>query len=113
MTLELRRVILFTPNLESMTAFYRDVLGLSVTTREPGWVEFAAGGCGLALHAGKSEVGKRPPKLAFFSSDVAATRALLIGRGLVDAGPVKSAGQFAMCDCRDPDGNLFQISGRV
>ena len=113
MPLELRRVILFTPNLEGMTVFYRDVLGLAVTRREPGWVELAAGGCALALHNGKSEPGKRPPKLAFFTADVAATRAQLIARGLVGAGPVKSGGDFEMCDCKDPDGNPFQLSGRV
>ncbi len=112
MSLELRRVILFTANLEAMTAFYRDVLGLPVIAREKGWVEFAAGGCGLALHAGTSAVGKRPPKLAFYAADVAATRKLLVERGLADAGLVKSTGNLALCDGKDPDGNPFQISSR-
>ncbi len=112
MTLELRRVILFTANLEAMTAFYRDVLGLPVTSREDGWVQLDTGACGLALHAGKSVVGNRPPKLAFYAADVSATRAALIERGLTQAGPVKSAGSFDMCDCKDPDGNKFQISSR-
>ena len=40
-------------------------------------------------------------------------RALLIQRGLTQAGPVKSAGRFDLCDCRDPDGNPFQISSRT
>ena len=113
MSLELRRVILFTQNLEVMTAFYRDVLGLAVTAREAGWVDFAAGGCALALHAGTSEVGKRPPKLVFYAADVAATRETLTARGLKGAGTVKSAGRFEMCDYRDPDGNRLQISSRA
>jgi catechol 2,3-dioxygenase-like lactoylglutathione lyase family enzyme len=112
MPLELRRVVLFTPNLAALTAFYRDILGLEVANREEGWVDFKAGAYGLALHAGKSEVGSRPPKLAFYAADVAATRAALVKRGLVKAGPIKSTGSFDMCDCKDPDGNPFQISSR-
>jgi len=113
MPLEIRRVIVFTANLPALTAFYRDVLGLEVANLEKGWVEFSAGGCGLALHAGKSVIGRRPPKIAFYAADVSATRQTLIRRGLSDAGPVKSTGAFDMCDCKDPDGNRFQISSRT
>jgi catechol 2,3-dioxygenase-like lactoylglutathione lyase family enzyme len=112
MKLELRRLILFTANVPVLTAFYRDVLGLDVVNRAEGWVEFDSGGCSLALHAGKSVVGNRPPKIAFYAADVGATRASLIKRGLASAGPVKSTGTFDMCDCKDPDGNAFQISSR-
>jgi len=113
MPLELRRVILFTSNLAAMTVFYRDVIGLEVAGREDGWVDFAAGGCGLALHAGPSKVGNRPPKIVFHAADVAAARAALITRGLTHAGPVKSSTRFDLCDCKDPDGNPFQLSSRV
>lgn len=68
---------------------------------------------GLALHAGPSKVGSRPPKIVFHAADVAATRAALIRRGLAHAGPVKSAGRFDLCDCKDPDGNPFQVSSRA
>jgi len=111
MSLELRRLILFTANLADMTAFYRDVIGLQVVGQEEGWVDFNAGVCRLALHVGKSKVGARPPKIVFHAADVAGARASLIKRGLADAGPVKS-GNFDMCDCKDPDGNRFQISSR-
>lgn len=112
MKLELRRVIIITANMAGMTAFYRDVVGLEIVGREEGWVDFAAGGVNLALHAGKSVVGNRPPKLVFHATDVAAARAALVKRGLTTAGPVKSAGHFDMCDAKDPDGNPFQISSR-
>jgi catechol 2,3-dioxygenase-like lactoylglutathione lyase family enzyme len=112
MPLELRRVILFTPRLAEMADFYGDVLGLEVTGREEGWVDFAAGACSLALHVGPSKVGSRPPKLAFYAADVAGARAALLKRGLAKAGPVKSTASFDMCDCKDPDGNPFQISSR-
>jgi len=112
MSLELSRIILFTPDVAAMAAFYEQVIGLEVITREEGWVEFRAGACGLALHSGQSIVGSRPPKPVFHAADVAATRALLIKRGLKSAGKVKSAGVFDLCDCKDPDGNPFQISSR-
>jgi catechol 2,3-dioxygenase-like lactoylglutathione lyase family enzyme len=113
MALELRRVILFTPNLVAMTAFYRDVLGLEVIGAEEGWVDFATGGCRLALHAGKSTVGQRPPKLVFYAANVEDARTTLIERGLIAASPVKAAGAFQMCDLKDPDGNPLQISSRA
>jgi catechol 2,3-dioxygenase-like lactoylglutathione lyase family enzyme len=112
MTMQLRRVILFTSHLAEMADFYSNVLGLEVIGREDGWVDFAAGACSLALHAGPSKVGNRSPKLAFYAADVAATRATLLKKGLILAGPVKSTGRFDMCDCKDPDGNRFQISSR-
>jgi catechol-2,3-dioxygenase len=112
MLLEIRRVILFTAHLAEMTAFYRDVVGLQVAGREDGWVDFNAGACGLALHAGPSKVGSRSPKIVFHATDVAAARTALIKRGLTHAGPVKSTGSFDLCDCKDPDGNAFQLSSR-
>ena len=112
MSLELRRIILITSNLAEMTAFYRDVVGLVVAGREEGWVDFGAGACALALHAGKSTIGSRAPKIAFYAADVSAARAALIKRGLIDAGRVNSTDSFDMCDCKDPDGNRFQISSR-
>ena len=112
MQLELRRVILFTSNLAKMSAFYRNIVGLEIASREDGWVDFTAGACSLALHAGEPEVGSWPPKIAFYAADVAAARANLVKRGLAKAGKVKSTGSFDMCDCKDPDGNPFQISSR-
>ena len=113
MPLELRRVILFTSNISALAAFYQNVIGLTVAGREAGWVDFNAGACGLALHTGKPAVGSRPPKMVFYSSNVALTRSRLIKNGLAKAGPIKSTGNFDMCDCQDPDGNHFQISSRA
>ena len=111
MDLQLRRIILFTPNLEAMTAFYRDIVGLKSLGEEKGWVDFDAGACRLALHAGPSEIGKRAPKLAFFAADVASARASLMKRG-ARFGPVKSTAHFDMCDGKDPDGNSISLSSR-
>ena len=112
MRLDLRRVIIFTPEVERLAAFYRDIIGLRVLNSEDGWIEFAAGGCNLALHQGKSSAGTRPPKLVFYADDVAAARALLVKRGAADMGKLTSSTTFDMCDGKDPDGNPFQLSSR-
>ena len=108
MNLHLRRIVLFTDNLEAMTAFYRDVIGLKIAGREKGWVDFEAGACNIALHAGKSVVGSRPPKLVFYAADVAATRAALVKRG-AKMGRIVSTAHFDMCDGKDPDGNRIEL----
>ena len=111
MELSIKRMIIFTRQIDAMAAFYRDVMGLKQTENEPGWKEFAAGGCNIALHRGSSEVGTRPPKIVFYSDDVAATRDALLRRG-ASMGKVKSGSGLDLCEGRDPDGNPFQISNR-
>jgi catechol 2,3-dioxygenase-like lactoylglutathione lyase family enzyme len=108
MDLRLRRIVLFTANMDTMTAFYRDVLGLEIIGREKGWVDFNAGPCRIALHAGRSEIGKRPPKLSFYAADVAAARAALMKRG-AKFGPVVSTAHFDMCEGK---GNPIGLSAR-
>lgn len=112
MQLQLKRVILFTRAMDAMIAFYRDVIGLPVVSREIGWIEFDAGACRIALHDGAGKPGKRPPKLVFEAKDVAAARALLVRRGAKHIGEVTSTTSFDMCNGRDPDGNPFQLSSR-
>ena len=111
MELSIRRIIIFTRQIDAMAAFYRDGLALRQIANEPGWKEFAAGGCNIALHRGSSEVGTRPPKMAFYSDDVPATRDALVRRG-ASMGKVKSGSGLDLCEGRDPDGNPFQISNR-
>jgi len=111
MDLAIRRVIMFTRQIDAMASFYRDVMGLTQVADEPGWKDFAAGGCNLALHRGSSEVGRRPPKLVFYASNVAGARDALMKRG-VRLGKVKSGAGRDLCEGRDPDGNPFQISNR-
>ena len=111
MKLQIRRIIIFTSNMEAMEAFYRDVIGLTVSGREEGWVDFDAGACHLALHADGGKPGKRPPKIVFHAADVAAARTALAKRG-AKMGKTVSAKHFDMCNGADPDGNPFQISSR-
>jgi catechol 2,3-dioxygenase-like lactoylglutathione lyase family enzyme len=112
MQFEMRRVILFTPNIDTMAEFYRNVIGLELVGSEDGWRDFKAGACNIAFHRGASSIGSRSPKLVFYASDVAAARADLVKRGARGMGKVLSTQNFDMCNGKDPDGNPFQISSR-
>ncbi|MFO1079407.1 MAG: VOC family protein [Reyranellaceae bacterium] len=111
MQLEVSRIIHFTSNMAAMARFYRDVLGLVPLTDAPGWKEFGAGACAIALHRGPAPVRRRSPKVVFHSGDVAATRAALVARG-ARMGKIMSGDAIDFCDGRDPDGNAFSISSR-
>jgi catechol 2,3-dioxygenase-like lactoylglutathione lyase family enzyme len=120
--MELRHTIIFAKDLERMTAFYRDGLGLRLLPErsQPGWVELEAGTCLVALHAIPEEIARgieitdpaqarseNPIKLVFVTPDLAAARAHLLAHGAV-MGELRSWGA---CDGLDPEGNVFQISG--
>jgi catechol 2,3-dioxygenase-like lactoylglutathione lyase family enzyme len=109
--MEMARVILFTGQMEAMSRFYGEVLGLKQVTEEKGWKEFAAGGVNLALHSGPSSPGKKGPKIVFYAKDVAAERERLVGLG-AKFGKVREGELFCLCDGKDPDGNPVQLSSR-
>lgn len=109
--MKMARVILFTPQLEKMSKFYGEVLGLKIVSEEKGWREFAADGATIALHSGPSSPGRKGPKIVFHSADVAATRDTLVKRG-AKFGKVRDGGILVLCDGKDPDGNPIQLSNR-
>jgi catechol 2,3-dioxygenase-like lactoylglutathione lyase family enzyme len=109
--MKLARVILFTSQIEAMSKFYGEVLGLEQVTNEKGWREFAAGGVGIALHSGPSSPGRKGPKIVFHAPDVAALRETLVARG-ARFGKVRQGEIFCLCDGKDPDGNPIQLSNR-
>lgn len=111
--LKIARIVLFARDLEELSAFYGDVLGLPrLSGVEPGWQEFDAGGCSIALHkGGRGEMPPRAPKIVFRCDDVAAARDELNGRG-ARFGKVKVAGNLLLCDGKDPEGNALQLSNR-
>lgn len=118
--MKLRRALIFAKDMERMTAFYRDGLGLRLIpeTRQNGWVEFEAGGCLLALHAIPVEIAEgiditsppqqrsdSPLKLVFETPDLEAARNHLVAHGAVMHEPRS----WGACDGLDPEGNVFQI----
>ncbi len=109
--MKMARVILFTGQMEAMSKFYGEVLGLPRITQEIGWREFEAGGATIALHSGPSSPGRKGPKIVFHAEDVAALRATLVARG-AKFGKVRQGDMFTLCDGKDPDGNPVQLSNR-
>jgi hypothetical protein len=109
--LQLKRLILFTRDVDGLAAFYNSVLGLPIKSAQRGWVVLEAGGCDLAIHKGSGGSGKAAPKLAFWVEDVPAMRETLIARG-AEMGPVISGDGLALCDGTDPAGYVFQLSNR-
>lgn len=109
--MEIVRVILFTKQMEAMSKFYGDVLGLKQVTNEKVWREFAAGGARIALHSGPPSPGRKGPKIVFYAKDVTALREVLVARG-ANFGKVREGGEFCLCDGKDPDGNPVQLSNR-
>src|ERR1700691_4748661 len=105
------RVILFTWQMEKMSKYYGEVLGLEVVSEEKGWREFDAGGASIALHSGPSSPGRKGPKIVFHAKDVAALRKTLVARGAT-FGKVRQGEMFRLCDGKDPDGNPIQLSDR-
>ncbi len=112
MELALRRVIIFTADLEGLAVFYGEVLGLPRVSDEISWKAFDAGAIEIALHNGSAMLGRRPPKLVFYAADVAGARAVLNARG-ARFGAVKSGAGFDLSDGKDPDGNPIQLSSRA
>jgi catechol 2,3-dioxygenase-like lactoylglutathione lyase family enzyme len=108
--MKMARVILFTGQIDAMSRFYGEVLGLNQVTNEKGWREFAAGGARIALHSGTSSPGRKGPKIVFHAEDVAGMRENLVVRG-AKFGKVRQ-GEFYLCDGKDPDGNPIQLSSR-
>lgn len=114
MSLQMRRVILFVKDMTAMKNFYRDVLGLRVKgdpdDRE--WIELDAGGCAIGLHrGGRGHAERGEPKIVFGSDDVAATRSRLIAQG-ARFGKVMDFDGLHLCEGKDPEGNVIQLSNR-
>jgi len=108
--MEMARIILFTGQIDEMTRFYGEVLGLSLVAQEKGWREFAAGAVRIALHSGQASPGKGP-KIVFYAADVAFQRQALVARG-AKFGKVRQGDVLSLCDGKDPDGNPIQLSNR-
>lgn len=115
----LKRVIIFVEDVEKCARFYQDVFGFTVVPSDhpsKEWIELETGGCRLAFHKARGAGGPtgrpdNPHKIVFYAKDVAAVREQIVGRGAV-MGKVHTFGSLVLCDGRDPEGHVFQISNR-
>jgi predicted enzyme related to lactoylglutathione lyase len=123
MATPLNRIIIFVGDVEKCAAFYRDAFGfvaLPGNESPSEWIELDTGGCRLAFHKARGPGGpiesptggpNNPHKIVFQADDVAAERAKLVSRG-VTMGKVHQFGSLTLCDGRDPEGHVFQLSNR-
>lgn len=116
MRFTLQRYILFCKDMPGMIAFYRDVMGLKLSTRtgvpETEWAELGGKAFRLCLHkSGKpGQAGRSRNKVVFSVDDVGVSRKHLI-KGGARMGKHHHWGHLDACDGKDPEGNLFQIAG--
>jgi catechol 2,3-dioxygenase-like lactoylglutathione lyase family enzyme len=118
--MRLKMAMIFVKDVDRMTAFYRDGLGLRHLTEESseGWAKFDAGGAELALHQIPEHIARdieitdppsaredTPIKLVFETEDLEAARAHLSAQGAVMMEPANPR----RCDGLDPEGNVFTI----
>jgi predicted enzyme related to lactoylglutathione lyase len=120
--MKLQMAMLFAKDMERMTAFYRDGLGLAVLpeSSSEGWVVFDAGGALLALHvippaiASGIEItdppeprSNTPIKLIFQTPDLDAACARLATLGATILPPRRESRSR---DVTDPEGNILQLT---
>jgi predicted enzyme related to lactoylglutathione lyase len=107
-------VIMWTDNLEAMTAFYRDVLRLPVHSVRPHFVAFQLGEVRLSvgLHSAVHGPAKEPVRVTvnFNVADIHAVYRELLARGVVFVRPPEREHWGGwVASFRDPDGNLLQL----
>lgn len=113
-------VVLYVQDMQKQVEFYRDVLGLSVKFPQTAdysnefWVEFAAGGCTLALHAGgQKRIGEDALMLVFQVENIELIRDELINKGVAMTEVREPAPDHFSSTGHDPEGNTFSIESRV
>ena len=106
----LSTIVLYVNDLESMTAFYRDTLGLRVRVQTESYVELAAGsGADIALHAGQAPAAiERHWFIEFRVDDIEAAVEALRARG-VDVGAISERWWGKEAAFADPEGNRIEL----
>ena len=113
MSMHLGSIILFVKDMKTVTAFYRDVVGLIPDDEQPfpekRFFRFNTGECKLCLHsASKPNAGRQ--KLVFPVESVRAVHQDLKAKGL-RLRPLKNEDGLACFDISDPEGNRIQFGG--
>jgi catechol 2,3-dioxygenase-like lactoylglutathione lyase family enzyme len=106
---QLNHVTVFVPHVERAHAFYRDLLGMSVLTKQDPGVNLRAGGGFLGLYPAEQGAKARIDHFCFGleNFDADATRAKLVAQG-VDA-TIRLRGDTKELYFTDPDGLRVQL----
>src|SRR5579863_3678825 len=86
---QLRYAIKFVADMDKAVKFYRDVLGLTVKFKSPGWSEFVTGETTLALHPASEKNPAGKVELGFTVADVEAFYRDLSAKGVLFSMPPK------------------------
>jgi len=106
--LRLRFVVLHTPDIGGMKAFYEE-LGLKVHADYGMWVEFETGPATLALHQSGEAEATRHAGIFLEVEDVDALYLRLKERGLVVSDPRDQDFGYRTFTLRDPQGNQIEF----
>ncbi len=112
-----KEVILYVEDMNAQVVFYRDKLGLEVTSpkrkedyADEMWVTLSTGDCTLALHGGgHRRFGEDAPCIVFRVASVPTAREVLRRRGVVTSAIRSAAPGVLVCDGKDPEGNKFSL----
>ncbi len=107
-------VILFVKDMRTVTAFYRDIVGLLPDEEQPfpphRFYRFETGQCKLCLHSASKPNGGRQ-KVVFHVESVKAVHDALKAKGL-RLRPLKNSEEGLTCfDISDPESNRIQFWG--
>jgi predicted enzyme related to lactoylglutathione lyase len=108
---DLSEVIVHVDDMERMTAFYRDVLGLRADVVGEWWTTFPTGGATLALHGG-GRIGTHNVRFNFDVGDLDGVRAELAAHGVELSEVREPVAGVRVCDGTDPEGNVFTLEER-
>lgn len=111
--MNLGSIILFVKDMKSVTAFYRDVVGLTPDEEQPfadnRFFRFSTGQCKLCLHSASKPNGGRQ-KIGFHVKSVSTVHQNLKAKGL-RLRPLKNEDGLACFDISDPENNRIQFWG--
>lgn len=95
-------------DMDAMTAFYRDVLGLTVKYGSPYFTGLDMNGIQIGLHAGAEGAAQNGWKPCFVVDDLRGFRARLLGAGAPVEVGYHDTPRGALLDFRDIEGNPWQ-----
>src|SRR5260370_41538410 len=96
--MQLGLAMIFAKDMDRMTAFYRDAIGLELLQGE------SSDGWAIEILVPPKARGATPIKLFFRAGDLQEVRAHLLAHGAVMFEPAQGR-----CDGLDPEGNVFSI----
>ena len=108
----LDHVYYWTRDMDAAVAFYRDVVGLTLSRRDgDNWAEFEAGPVRFALHGSVEGHPVQPggATAVFEVTDLDEARRALEERGVVFGHAAEIAGYARFASFGDPDANTIQI----